>query len=420
LSFPRKEQKSISEQLFNEGLRPILNINTAANKPHDAMWLAADQGPAAIFTMAGPTSWFVENQFQSLNSQENPLGQLDGLFKQYLPSKHARGKSMDSISSSSPYGYVPIIPKMPLDAFKQVQTPEGTKFECSMCSKQFTRRSTNARDHWFEHWQIHAFSCDKCSKTFTRSSVHKRHIKSCTGKDNDLSADTCDSSASQTLSPNSGQLNSMDASHPLSPGAGHRFSMGASHPLSPGAGHFNSMGASHPLSPGAGHLNCMDASHPLSPGAGHLNCMDASHPLSPGAGHFYAVGAGRLRFHGAGQFSLGAVHPLSPVTWSPGADQLLPSETDTAKDQLKLSFSGNSQSFDNAGCPHSDGAFMKQLDSPVSMVEVGAGHQPTEFFKFFDMKPLETYFALGESALGSLSTCSSIDDFIEFPSPLTV
>jgi hypothetical protein len=119
------------------------------------------------YSEKSPEDMFMEYIEEALNGVEKALnGAVSG---------HHSFKYPSALHTT-----LPIIPKMPHDAFKQVKTPTGTMFECSMCSKRFTRRSTNARDHWFEHWQIHAFSCDKCSKTFTRSSVYKRHIKRCT------------------------------------------------------------------------------------------------------------------------------------------------------------------------------------------------------------------------------------------------
>jgi hypothetical protein len=70
--------------------------------------------------------------------------------------------------------------KVPKEAFRLVNTSSGTMvYQCAVesCTSTFTRRSTNAKNHYLMHQKIKlSFPCPVCKKDFSRNSNMVRHM----------------------------------------------------------------------------------------------------------------------------------------------------------------------------------------------------------------------------------------------------
>ena len=70
------------------------------------------------------------------------------------------------------------IPKMPKDAFIDMSVGGIKRYRCTHegCTKEFTRRGTNAKSHWLAHQQVMPYQCPDCQRRFLRQNNLQKHI----------------------------------------------------------------------------------------------------------------------------------------------------------------------------------------------------------------------------------------------------
>lgn len=99
--------------------------------------------------------------------------------------------AMEASDIAQPYDtelakYIATVQKqyVPNIAFKQIDTSDGTFFQCTKpeCGKRFTRRADNAKGHWMGHHQLDLYLCSMCGNGFKRAADVVKHADSVHGQ----------------------------------------------------------------------------------------------------------------------------------------------------------------------------------------------------------------------------------------------
>ena len=93
------------------------------------------------------------------------------------PLSHKTGSSCSLFESCTPNQKTRLKLKLPIDAFVQIETPQGPQFRCAYagCNKTYSICGSNAKAHWMVHQRIMPYSCKFCQKPFTRKHDCERH-----------------------------------------------------------------------------------------------------------------------------------------------------------------------------------------------------------------------------------------------------